>query len=126
MSPVLNTCMAVLFLLTGAGAGAIMLELKGKSRDRAGGAALVRLHRILGYTFVALFSFMTVLMIRKAGAYQEELSVRVVCHVALGLVLISPKTTPRAASESCARRFFSWLAHPRFSVFRGSHFQSLQ
>lgn len=88
MSPVLNTCLAVLFLLTGAGAGAIMLELKGQSRDRIGGLALIRLHRILGYTFVALFSVMVVLMIRKAGAYQEEFSVRVIFHVALALALI--------------------------------------
>ena len=88
MSPVLNTCLAVLFMLTGAGAAAVMLELKGKSGDRTKGVALIRLHRILGYTFVALFSIMVVVMIRKAGAYQEEFSVRVVFHVALGLVLI--------------------------------------
>jgi cytochrome c2 len=88
MSPVLNTFLAVVFLITGAGAGAVMLELKGQSRDRIAGAALIRLHRILGYTFVALFSIMVVAMIRKAGAYQEEFSVRVVLHAALGLVLI--------------------------------------
>ena len=68
MSPVLNTCLAVWFMLTGAGAAAVMLELKGKSGDRTKGVALIRLHRILGYTFVALFSIMVVVMIRKAGA----------------------------------------------------------
>jgi len=88
MSPLLDSCLAVIFLLLGAGAVIIMLELKGNPKDRPNNFILVRLHRLLGYGFVALFAFMVVLMIRKAGAYQEEFSVRVIAHVALGLVLV--------------------------------------
>ncbi len=88
MNPPLNSCLAVLFLLIGAGAVAVMLELKGSPRDRSLNSKLIGLHRIMGYGFVAVFVFMVVVMIQKAGAYQEELSVRVVVHVALGLVLL--------------------------------------
>jgi mono/diheme cytochrome c family protein len=88
MSPLLNSTLAVLFLLLGAGAVAIMLELKGNPKDRTVNTRLIWTHRLLGYGFVALFVFMVLVMVRKAGAYQQELSVRAVVHAALGLLLV--------------------------------------
>lgn len=88
MSPMINSSLSVLFLLLGAGAVAIMLELKGNPKDRFINTRLVWAHRLLGYGFVALFVFMLFVMIRKAGTYQQELAVRSVLHVALGLLLV--------------------------------------
>jgi cytochrome c2 len=75
-------------MLIGAVAAFIMIHLKGRSKDQIHGNTLVRGHRILGYTFIALYVLMVVTMIIRISYYQDELSPRSIFHVILALSLI--------------------------------------
>ncbi|MCP4401209.1 MAG: hypothetical protein GY801_28415 [bacterium] len=88
MNPLTTSLLGALFTLVGAGATVLMLELRGNPKDKESNQRLVRTHRVLGYMFVVIFLIMTVLMIDKAGSYQEELSPRAILHIALGLLLV--------------------------------------
>lgn len=88
MNPLINAFLGVLFMLIGAVAAFIMIHLKGRSKDQIHGNTLVRGHRILGYTFIALYVLMVVTMIIRISYYQDELSPRSIFHVILALSLI--------------------------------------
>lgn len=85
MHPDVNSFLALMYLAFGAIAVAIMLELKGKPKDRIHTRAFVLTHKLLGYLFVAIFVFMLVDMIKKVGAYQDEVNTRTVIHIALAI-----------------------------------------
>ncbi len=74
-----------MYLAFGAIAVAIMLELRGKPKDRIYTRAFVLTHKLLGYLFAAIFVFMLVNMIKKVGAYQDEVNTRTVIHLALAI-----------------------------------------
>ncbi len=88
MNPQFTSFVGTLFVVIGAGAMLIMLELRGNPKDRQGNQRLVKAHRIFGYLFVVMFLFMLFLMLNKVSAYQEEFSPRAILHIVLGLLLI--------------------------------------
>jgi len=88
MNPLTASVLALLFVCTGGAAVLIMLELTGRARDNSGKPGLIRVHRILGYLFIALFVIMLFFMIRKVAGFQEELTARGVVHIILALALI--------------------------------------
>ena len=88
MNPSLNSILALAFLLVGAAAIFLMLELKGNPKDRAINKRLVWMHRVFGYLFVVIFIFMLFLMVKKTAAFQEEFSARAVLHMALAIAIV--------------------------------------
>jgi cytochrome c2 len=88
MHPDMNSLIALAYLIFGAMAVAVMLELKGKPKDRAHTRTLVLVHRLLGYLFVAIFVFMLVSMVKKIGSYQDEVNTRTVIHIVLAVALV--------------------------------------
>lgn len=88
MNPLFTSLLGALLTAIGAAAAILMLELRGNPKDKERNQRLIKAHRVLGYLFVAIFFVMTVLMIYRAGTYQEELSPRALLHIALGLLLI--------------------------------------
>ena len=84
----INSIIAVFFLLIGAIAVGLMLELKGKPKDRLMNRQMILAHRILGYAFVVLYMIMLYIMIVKSSNYQEELSPRAILHVAMAVALM--------------------------------------
>lgn len=88
MHPDVNSLLALVYLISGAIAAAIMLELKGKPKDRLHARAFVLTHRLLGYLFVAIFIFMLVSMVKKVGTYQYELNTKAVIHIALAISIV--------------------------------------
>lgn len=87
----------------------IMIHLKGRSRDRVHGKTLVRGHRILGYTFIALYVLMVVTMIIRISYYQDELSPRAIFHVILALSLM-----PLLAAKLLVARKYNLLTSRLF------------
>jgi mono/diheme cytochrome c family protein len=87
MNPQITSIVGVFFVLIGACATVIMLELRGNPKDRQINQRLIKAHRILGYVFVVLFLIMLFLMLNKASSYQEEFSPRAILHITLGTLL---------------------------------------
>jgi len=87
MNAQLSSVIALIYVVVGGIAVCLMLELKGRARDRNINSILIFLHRFLGYLFTAIYVVMLYFMIMKISTYQEELSPRVVLHVALGISL---------------------------------------
>ncbi len=88
MNPQTTSFIGVLFVLVGACATAIMLEMRGNPQDRPINKRLIQAHRILGYQFVVLSLIMLFLMINKVSTFQEEFSSRILLHIALGIILV--------------------------------------
>ncbi|XOF34749.1 MAG: photosystem P840 reaction-center cytochrome c-551 [Candidatus Electrothrix sp. YB6] len=89
MNPFLTSLAGLIITLTGAWAMLLMLELRGKpGKKRAADQWLVRTHRITGYIFLGLFCVILMVMLFKAGNYQEEFSPRSILHIALGILII--------------------------------------
>jgi len=88
MSPLTGSAMATLFVLLGAAAVFIMLEMTGRVRDHSGKTVWVRVHKIFGYLFLTLFALMLLYMVRKVADFQEELTARAVIHIVLALIIV--------------------------------------
>jgi cytochrome c2 len=96
MNPLIVSVLATLFIILGGATVFIMLEMTGRTRDHtgktgrslAGSLTWIRVHKILGYLFLSLFTLMLVFMIRKVAGFQEELTSRAVFHIVLALILI--------------------------------------
>jgi len=88
MSPQIASIFATLFLVMGAVTVFIMLEMTGRARDHTERSGWIRVHKIFGYLFLALFTIMLLIMIRKTAGFQEELTARAVIHVVLALLLL--------------------------------------
>ncbi|HKK00146.1 MAG TPA: hypothetical protein VJ959_14595 [Desulfotignum sp.] len=88
MNPFVNSLLAVVFVICGAGAVGIMLELHGAPKDRPANTFLIRLHKILGWLFTAIFVFLVIVMIIKVSGYKEEVSARTALHIVLSLALV--------------------------------------
>ncbi len=88
MNPQITSLVGALFVLIGACATLLMLELRGNPKNKQISQRLMKTHRILGFLFAGVFLIMLILMINKAGTYQEEFSPRVILHIALGSILI--------------------------------------
>lgn len=88
MNPQITSLIGTLFVIIGACAMFIMLELRGNPKDKLVNQRLMKTHRIFGYLFVVIFIIMLFLMIQKVSTYQEEFSPRAILHIALGSILI--------------------------------------
>ena len=77
MNAQLSSVVALIYVIVGGMAVCLMLELKGRARDRNINSILIFLHRFLGYLFTAIYAVMLYFMIMKISTYQEELSPRV-------------------------------------------------
>lgn len=88
MHPCVNTWMAIGWVVVGALAATIMLEVRGRAKEWTNVRSLVRAHRFFGYLFVSVFVFMLVVMIQKLGVYHTEVSPRVLLHATLAVSLV--------------------------------------
>ncbi|MFU8770141.1 MAG: hypothetical protein ACNA7H_10425 [Desulfotignum sp.] len=88
MNPFVNSILAVVFVVCGTAAVFIMLELHGAPKDRPANALLIRLHKILGWLFTAIFIFLVIVMVIKVSGYKEEVSARGALHIVLALALV--------------------------------------
>ena len=88
MSPLFNSSLSALFLISGIAATFIMLELRGAPKDRPVNAVLIRLHKIFGWIFTCIFLLLVIVMIVKVSGYTEEVSPRISFHIVLSLALI--------------------------------------
>ncbi len=87
MNPLTSSIIGLLFLGTGLAAALIMLDLKGRQKDRINSRKLVIYHRVLGYLFFATYLFMLAVMIIRISRYQEELAPRLIFHLVLALII---------------------------------------
>jgi len=88
MSPLFNSSLSVVFLISGIAATFIMLELRGAPKDRSINATLIKLHKIFGWIFTIIFLLLVIVMIGKVSGYTEEVSPRISFHIVLSLALI--------------------------------------
>jgi hypothetical protein len=119
MHPQLTSGVAVALLIIGLAAVLIMLELKGYPKDRIGARGFIRAHKTLGYLFFIIFAGMLYVMIRKVSAYQEDLSPRVVLHIALALALV-PLAAVKIIVVRRYRLFTSYLLLVGGTIFLGA------
>ncbi len=87
MNPLTSSILGLLFLGTGLAAALIMLDLKGRQKDRINSRKWVIYHRVLGYLFFATYLFMLAVMIIRISRYQEELAPRLIFHLVLALII---------------------------------------
>ena len=92
MNIVTSAMVGVVFLLLGAAATFLMYHLWGFPFDKAtrtsqAPKSLMRLHRILGYTYAAIYLFMMTQMVPRMWQYQVELPPRTVAHLLLGFLI---------------------------------------
>ena len=88
MSPLFNSSLSVVFLISGIAATFIMLELRGAPKDRSINPTLIKLHKIFGWIFTIIFLLLVIVMIGKVSGYTEEVSPRISFHIVLSLALI--------------------------------------
>jgi hypothetical protein len=105
----LSSILGVLFILIAGTNVATALTTFGRAQDRAASAWVIRLHRLGGYLFIALYCAMSYFMALRLKGVTEELSPRGEAHIILALLLaplllvkifIVRTVTPVYASDS--------------------------
>jgi mono/diheme cytochrome c family protein len=89
MSTQANAILGVAFLVVGLGAMFLMYHLWGYPFDKATRTSAaprwaMRLHRVLGWTFVVIYVVLMIQMVPRLWRYQVELPARTVVHLVLG------------------------------------------
>lgn len=92
MNVVTSAVFGVVFLLLGGASTFLMYYLWGFPFDKAARkseapASLMRLHRIIGYTYTTIYIFMMFHMVPRMWQYQVELPPRTVAHLLLGFLI---------------------------------------
>lgn len=92
MGPFENALLGVIFLGMGAFATFLMYRLWGYPFDHAtlkseAPPRLMRLHRTLGWVFVAVYAYLMIQMVPRLWSYQIELPPRTVAHLMLGMAI---------------------------------------
>ncbi|MEZ4381046.1 MAG: hypothetical protein R3A79_06840 [Nannocystaceae bacterium] len=92
MDIALSATLGILFLITGFAAVFLMFHLWGypfdkATRTSAAPVGLMRLHRVLGWVYVAIYVVMMVEMVPRLWLYQVELPARTVAHLMLGMAI---------------------------------------
>ena len=87
MNPLTSSIIGLFFLGIGLAAALIMLDLKGRQKDRINIRKRVISHRVLGYLFFAIYIFMLAVMITRISRYQEELAPRLIFHLVIALII---------------------------------------
>ena len=83
----LSAVLGFVFVLIGAAAIWLIFEASKQSHDQAARNRRIRAHRIAGYLFIALFCFMTWLMLLRLKDAPDELSLRSMLHILVAMVL---------------------------------------
>jgi ferredoxin-NADP reductase len=83
----LSAVLGFVFILIGAAAIWLIFEASMNSHDQAARNRRIRAHRIAGYLFIALFCFMTWLMLLRLKDAADELSLRSMLHILVAMVL---------------------------------------
>ncbi|MGB5685963.1 MAG: photosystem P840 reaction-center cytochrome c-551 [Candidatus Electrothrix sp.] len=89
MSPIITSIAGLAATLTGTCAMLLMLEMRGNPKgDSKINQRLIKAHKVTGYIFIAFFIVILVIMLAKAGTYEEEFSPRTILHISLALLVI--------------------------------------
>ena len=83
----LSAVLGFVFILIGAAAICLIFEASRHSHSQAARDRRIRAHRIAGYLFIALFCFMTWLMLLRLKDAADELSLRSMLHILVAMVL---------------------------------------
>ena len=83
----LSAVLGFVFILIGAAAIWLIFEASRHSHDQSARNRRIRAHRIAGYLFIALFCFMTWLMLLRLKDAADELSLRPMLHILVAMVL---------------------------------------
>jgi ferredoxin-NADP reductase len=83
----LSAVLGFVFILIGAAAIWLIFEASKHSHDQSARNRRIRAHRIAGYLFIALFCFMTWLMLLRLKDAADELSLRSMLHILVAMVL---------------------------------------
>jgi len=87
MSPIVSTILSTIFLAAGAVAVYTMIAIQGLSKV-SNARHFVRLHKLVGWLFVALFLVMFSFMLLRIEDFWEESAPRIAIHVALSVALL--------------------------------------
>ncbi len=92
MSPIGNATLGLLFLGLAFAATFLMYHLWGypfdeKRKRSEAPPRLIRIHRLVGYAFVAIYVIMMWQMVPRLWTYQVELPARTVAHLLLGMTI---------------------------------------
>ena len=87
LSTPLSAAMGLVFVLIGAVALCLIFEASRHSHDQMARNRRIQAHRIAGYLFIALFCFMTWLMLLRLKDGSDELSLRSMLHILIAMVL---------------------------------------
>lgn len=90
MNVILSASLGILFLVVGTAAVFLMYYLWGfpfdkKTKTSAAPPSLMRLHRILGWVFIAIYLVMMSEMVPRMWTYQVEWPARTVAHMSFGM-----------------------------------------
>jgi len=88
MNPQIASILALLFIMIGGFTVFIMLEMTGRTGDRADKKNWLYAHKTCGYLFLALLLLIVFFMIRKSAGFQGELTARAIIHIVLALMLL--------------------------------------
>jgi ferredoxin-NADP reductase len=87
LSTPLSTALGLAFVLIGVAALWLIFEASRHSIDQVARNRRIQAHRIAGYLFIALFCFMTWLMLLRLKDVSDELSLRSMLHILIAMVL---------------------------------------
>src|SRR5579862_8077826 len=115
MNIVISAALGIIFLGLGLAATFLMYYLWGfpfdkATRTSAAPRPLMRLHRILGYSYGVLYLFMMTQMVPRMWQYQVELPPRTVAHLILGF-LIGAILIIKIAIMRFFRHFEEWMPY---------------
>ena len=92
MGPLSNAILGVVFLVVGAGGTFLMFHLWGypfdhETQKSEAPVPLMRLHRALGWIYLALYVYFMWQMVPRLWSYQIEFPARTVAHLTLGMTI---------------------------------------
>src|ERR1700719_4415925 len=87
LSTPLSAALGLVFVLIGVMALYLIFEASRHSQDQAARTRRIQAHRIAGYVFMALFCFMTWLMLLRLKNAPDELSMRSMLHILIAMIL---------------------------------------
>src|SRR5690348_16785234 len=87
LSTPLSAALGLAFVLIGVAALWLIFEASRHSIDQVARNRRIQAHRVAGYLFIALFCFMTWLMLLRLKDLSDELSLRSMLHILIAMVL---------------------------------------
>jgi hypothetical protein len=108
MISLISSSIGVLFVLIGALAVWIMLEIQGNPKKRENLNTLSRTHKVLGYLFIFIYAIMSVFMVIKVYGYHQEFFPRATIHMVLALFL-TPMILLKLGIVKRFKRLFPYL-----------------